>query len=109
MTIDQLQEGYYYFLREVYSLTGIVRRFRGHAYELPRAASHLARNYLVSRYGMIKTAHAIRRKSARPVNSIGATEHGTSATSPRHDRAQPAASPRRVKARPIADASNARG
>jgi len=62
MTVDQLQEGYYRFLREVYSLTGIVRRFRGAAYELPAAASHFARNYLVSRYGMLKTAHAIRRK-----------------------------------------------
>ncbi|MEK7282239.1 MAG: hypothetical protein AAB249_00385, partial [Acidobacteriota bacterium] len=29
MTVDQLQEGYYYFLREAYSLTGILRRFRG--------------------------------------------------------------------------------
>jgi len=62
MTVDQLQEGYYYFLREVYSIKGICRRFRGHAYEVPSAFSHLAKNYLVSRYGMIKTAHALRRK-----------------------------------------------
>jgi radical SAM superfamily enzyme YgiQ (UPF0313 family) len=67
MTVDQLQEGYYYFLREAYSLTGILRRYRGPAYDLPRAASHFARNYLLSRYGMIKTAHAIRRKGSRPV------------------------------------------
>ncbi|PYS95798.1 MAG: hypothetical protein DMF50_07265 [Acidobacteria bacterium] len=69
MTVDQLQEGYYYFLREAYSLTGILRRFRGKAYDLPRAASHFGRNYLLSRYGMIKTAHAIKRKGARPVGA----------------------------------------
>ena len=74
MTVDQLQEGYYYFLREAYSLTGIMRRYRGAAYDLPRAASHLGRNYLVSRYGMTKTAHAIRRKGARPVGMDRADE-----------------------------------
>ncbi len=67
MTVDQLQEGYYYFLREAYSLTGIMRRYRGAAWDLPRAASHMGRNYLVSRYGMLKTAHAIRRKGTNPV------------------------------------------
>lgn len=82
MTVDQLQEGYYYFLREAYSLTGILRRFRGRAHELPRAASHLARNYLVSRYGMIKTAHAIRRKGARPVGMEGAPVSVTPASAP---------------------------
>ncbi|MBI1950995.1 MAG: cobalamin B12-binding domain-containing protein [Acidobacteria bacterium] len=72
MTVDQLQEGYYYFLREAYSLTGILRRYRGQAHELHRAASHLMRNYMVSRYGMIKTAHAIKRKGAKPVGMAGA-------------------------------------
>ena len=67
MTVDQLQEGYYYFLREAYSLKGIFRRFRGEAHELPWAVSHLAKNYLVSRYGMNKTSHALRRKGAGPV------------------------------------------
>ena len=67
MTIDQLQEGYYYFLREAYSLTGILRRFRGAAHDLPGAVAHFARNYLLSRYGMIKTAHAMKRKGAQPV------------------------------------------
>ena len=61
MTVDQLQEGYYYFLREAYSISGIHRRFRGRAWDLPWAASHMARNYMLSRYGMIKTAHALRR------------------------------------------------
>src|SRR5262249_41447079 len=67
MTIEALQEGYYRFLREAYSLTGIMRRHRGAALDLPRAASHFARNYLFSRYGMIKTAHAlkVRRRSRR--------------------------------------------
>jgi hypothetical protein len=69
MTVDELQEGYYYFLREAYSLTGIMRRFRGGALDAPRAVSHFARNYLLSRYGMIKTAHAIRRKSAKAVGA----------------------------------------
>lgn len=69
MTIDRLQEGYYYFLREAYSLTGIMRRFRGTALDARRAVSHFARNYLLSRYGMIKTAHALRRKGTKPVKS----------------------------------------
>ena len=90
MTIDQLQEGYYYFLREVYSLTGILRRHRGPRYDLPRAVSHFARNYLLSRYGMIKTAHAIRRRSAKPVKSVDAEPH-------------------HVEPRSITDASNAPG
>jgi hypothetical protein len=67
MTIDQLQEGYYRFLREAYSPTGILRRFRGGAYNLPGAVRHFARNWMVSRYGMVKTAHAIRRHGAAPV------------------------------------------
>jgi hypothetical protein len=67
MTVEQLQEGYYYFLREAYSLTGIQRRFRGRAWNLPAAASHLLRNYLLSRYGMIKTSHALRRRGSGPV------------------------------------------
>ncbi|MFQ5718273.1 MAG: B12-binding domain-containing radical SAM protein [Acidobacteriota bacterium] len=71
MSIDQLQEGYYTFLREAYSLTGIVRRFAGAPNDLPGAVSHFARNYILSRYGMIKTAHAIRRKGSAPVG----TEH----------------------------------
>jgi len=60
MTAEQLQEGYRYFLREAYSLTGIMRRFRGGALNLPSGISHFLRNYLVSRYGMTKVAHAIR-------------------------------------------------
>ncbi|MBI4161320.1 MAG: radical SAM protein [Acidobacteria bacterium] len=71
MTVDQLQEGYYYFLREAYSLTGILRRYQGSAYDLSSVVSHFARNYLMSRYGMTKTAHAIRRKGARPVGLEG--------------------------------------
>jgi len=65
--VDELQEGYYYFLREAYSLSGILRRFRGGANVVRSAFWHFARNYGVSRYGMIKTAHAIRRKGTRPV------------------------------------------
>jgi radical SAM superfamily enzyme YgiQ (UPF0313 family) len=89
MTVDQLQEGYYHFLREAYSLTGILRRFRGHAYEVPRAASHFARNYLVSRYGMIKTAHAIRRRSVKPVGMQGAELDEMEAPAARFGRRPP--------------------
>jgi hypothetical protein len=71
MSIDQLQEGYYYFLREAYSLGGISRRFKGKATEVGGAISHLARNYLFSRYGMSKTAHAMRRKGSKPVAHSG--------------------------------------
>ena len=72
MTVDQLQEGYYYFLREAYSLTGIMRRYRGGALDMPWAMSHMARNYLVSRYGMVKTAHAIKRKGSKGVGAENA-------------------------------------
>jgi radical SAM superfamily enzyme YgiQ (UPF0313 family) len=67
MTVEQLQEGYYYFLREAYSLTGILRRCRGGAMDLSSRISHFTRNYLVSRYGMLKVSHAIRRKGVRAV------------------------------------------
>ncbi|MFQ5768616.1 MAG: B12-binding domain-containing radical SAM protein, partial [Acidobacteriota bacterium] len=67
MTVEQLQEGYYYFLRQAYSLRGISRRYRRAATGLAAASSHYVRNYLFSRYGMTKTAHAIRRKSSNPV------------------------------------------
>ena len=66
MTVEQLQDGYHYFLREAYSLTGIMKRYRGSRANLPAAASHFMRNYLLSRYGMIKTAHAIKAKSSNP-------------------------------------------
>jgi hypothetical protein len=71
MTEDQLQEGYYYFLREAYSLRGILRRSRAGALDLRGGLSHFARNYLVSRYGMVKVAHAIRRKGNGPVGQVG--------------------------------------
>jgi len=61
MTVDELQEGYYHFLREAYSMGGIMRRFRGGALDVGGAMNHFARNYLISRYGMVKTAHAIKR------------------------------------------------
>jgi radical SAM superfamily enzyme YgiQ (UPF0313 family) len=76
MSIEQLQEGYYYFLREAYSLTGIMRRFRGGALDVGRAISHFTSNYLVSRYGMLKVAHALRRKSVAPVG------HGSDLAAP---------------------------
>jgi radical SAM superfamily enzyme YgiQ (UPF0313 family) len=89
MTVDQLQEGYYYFLREAYSLTGILRRYRGAAHDLPMAVTHFARNYLVSRYGMIKTAHAIRRKGTKPVGAEGIAAIETPAPGPEISMLQP--------------------
>ncbi len=67
MTEDQLQEGYYYFLREVYSLRGILRRSRAGVLDPLDGIRHFSSNYLVSRYGMIKVAHALRRKGVGPV------------------------------------------
>ena len=62
MTVRQLQEGYAYFLREAYSLSGMLRRFRPDGKIPGGAAVHFMRNYMVSRYGLVKTSHALRRK-----------------------------------------------
>ena len=67
MSVEQLQEGYYYFLREAYSMAGIARRYRGARTDVASMVSHFTRNYIMSRYGMTKTAHAIRRKGSCPV------------------------------------------
>ncbi|MEE9230836.1 MAG: cobalamin-dependent protein [Acidobacteriota bacterium] len=69
MSVEELQQGYTYFLREAYSLTGIARRFRGEASNLGGALSHFFRNYFISRYGMTKTAHAVRAKCSRPAGA----------------------------------------
>jgi hypothetical protein len=74
MTISQLQEGYYDFLREAYSLAGIARRFRREGRDPGGAPAHFARNYVVSRYGMVKTAHALRTKRAAPSPATGTRE-----------------------------------
>jgi hypothetical protein len=50
-------------------MRGIVRRFRGGAANPGSAVSHFARNYLLSRYGMVKTAHAIRRTGSQAVGT----------------------------------------
>jgi len=92
MTVEQLQEGYYRFLREAYSLRGIVRRCRAGVTSPSAAVSHFARNYLVSRYGMVKTAHAIRRKGSRPVGHAGVAP------------AQEARSAARTSPRPVSSA-----
>jgi radical SAM superfamily enzyme YgiQ (UPF0313 family) len=76
MTVDQLQAGYYYFLREAYSLTGIARRFRGARTDLLGSASHFARNYMLSRYGMIKTAHALKRHGDAGVGMTASAPQG---------------------------------
>ena len=70
MTVEQLQEGYYYFLREAYSITGILRRFSQERSRLPAAVGHVTRNYLLSRYGMSKTGHAMKRKRRKECREI---------------------------------------
>jgi radical SAM superfamily enzyme YgiQ (UPF0313 family) len=104
MTIDQLQEGYYHFLREVYSLPGMVRRFRGALWNLPAAASHLARNYLLSRYGMVKTAHAIRREGTGAVGLQGGAAERLRAAErrPPHPLASPLPQPVPIRSREAA-------
>ena len=101
MTIDQLQEGYYYFLREAYSMTGILRRFSGAAYDLPGAVRHFAHNWLVSRYGMIKTAHAIRRKGTAGVGMDAPVESAPVASKVPAALKVPAATPHPVQATPV--------
>jgi radical SAM superfamily enzyme YgiQ (UPF0313 family) len=102
MTVDQLQEGYYYFLREVYSLTGILRRFRGGISDLPEGISHFARNYLLSRYGMNKTAHAIRRKGAGPVGAEAIAVASAAASAAAATGTSPGDSAR-IRTRPLFD------
>jgi len=97
MTVRQLQEGYYYFLREAYSLTGITRRFRREGNDPGGAAVHFARNYIVSRYGMVKTAHALRRSNTPPVIAE-ASPDGVASAEP--GDARPVASPGRVVPEP---------
>jgi radical SAM superfamily enzyme YgiQ (UPF0313 family) len=82
MSVEQLQEGYYYFLREAYSLGGILRRYRGGPADLPAVASHLARNYLLSRYGIRKMAHALGREGSSPVGAEEARSGETPAFQP---------------------------
>lgn len=83
MTPEELQNGYYYFLREVYSMRGIARRFRGGALDIGAAASHFTRNYLVSRYGMSKTRHAVK---TRTVNRPGMPEPAAAGKLPARER-----------------------
>ena len=94
MTVDQLQEGYYYFLREAYSITGIHRRFRGRAFDVPAALSHMVKNYLLSRHGMSKTRYALRRKAPKPEMDKGERATGVAAGKTRAEKARPPTTPR---------------
>jgi hypothetical protein len=47
----------------------MARRYRGGPVDVGAAANHFMRNYLVSRYGMSKTRHAVK---TRTVNRPGA-------------------------------------
>jgi hypothetical protein len=63
MSEMQLQEGYFHFMKEAYSLKGIVSRYDA---DLPSSRAgfihHMVSNYLMSRYGLSKTASALKRK-----------------------------------------------
>jgi radical SAM superfamily enzyme YgiQ (UPF0313 family) len=66
MTEVELEEGYFHFLKEAYSLRGIARRYDpGLASSRTGWVHHLVSNYLMSRYGLAKTAHALRRRTPR--------------------------------------------
>ena len=77
MSIDELQNGYYYFLKEAYSLTGITKRFRRAQVGVRNFPLHFVQNYLVSRYSMNKTAYAInvplkkQRRHAEKMPKVG--------------------------------------
>jgi hypothetical protein len=73
MSVSQLRDGYYYFLREAYSLPGIIRRFRREGSDPDGLAVHFA-HYVVSRYGMVKTAHALRMKRPARLPATGSPE-----------------------------------
>jgi hypothetical protein len=66
MTETELEDGYFRFLKEAYSLRGIARR-----YDAALASSrtgwlhHLATNYLMSRYSLAKTAYALKRRAPK--------------------------------------------
>ena len=60
MTETELQEGYFYFLKEAYSLSGITRRYDPDLPSTKHFAHHFLTNYLMSRYGMAKTAYALK-------------------------------------------------
>jgi radical SAM superfamily enzyme YgiQ (UPF0313 family) len=91
MSVQRLQDGYTYFLREAYSLTGIMRRFRGTWRQPGWAASHMARNYLLSRYGMSKTAHALTKKQGPIWNEDPAPKIASARLKPK--KADPALCP----------------
>ncbi len=66
MTEEQLEEGYFRFLKEAYSLRGIVKRYDGEAAAgRTGLVHHVVTNYLMSRYGLAKTAYALKRRTPR--------------------------------------------
>lgn len=66
MTETQLLEGYFYFLKEGYSLRGIARRYDSSLASSRKGfAYHLAMNYLMSRIAMAKTAYALNRRTPK--------------------------------------------
>jgi len=84
MTEDQLQDGYLTFLQESYSLRGIVRRYdAAPASSRTGLVHHVVSNYLMSRYSMAKTAHALKsRLSSRGARRASRTPAAERAAEP---------------------------
>jgi radical SAM superfamily enzyme YgiQ (UPF0313 family) len=72
LTETQLQEGYFYFLKEAYSLRGIARR-RDATLASSRSGflQHMVGNYMMSRYGLAKTAYALKRRTPKAARRTG--------------------------------------
>lgn len=70
MTQTQLQEGYFHFLKEAYSLRGIARRYDRKLASSSSVGHHIVTNYLVSRYGLSKTAYALKRRPAKSARRL---------------------------------------
>lgn len=89
MTEIELQEGYYYFLKEAYSLGGIARRYNPDLASSKHFAHHFLTNYLMSRYGMAKTAYALKHRVPKEARGLyphdeAHVTHPVSAREPAH-------------------------
>ncbi len=66
LTEAQLEDGYFHFLKESYSMRGIFKRYDGEsAASRSGLPHHFITNYLMSRYGLMKTAYALKRPASQ--------------------------------------------
>jgi hypothetical protein len=85
-----------------------MRRYRGAVLDLPGAVNHFARNYLLSRYGMVKTAHAIGGEG-KPAPGAAPGLEATSDATPGVDATPAAGATAIVEAGRTVDAALAHG